>query len=130
MENNKIKLKLGKEISEEFFYNALCNGLPSMRSYDLEFSYNSKEYIKSRDKLNNPCYEDVLMQMLKDGYKLTLIDNEYGGIYTKSISLDDVHKKVQKTDLLHIINMINEQDDAETADCILQTVFFDNIIFG
>lgn len=130
MENYQIKLKLGKLISEEFFYNALCNGLPCMRSYGLEFTYNPEQYKNSRYKLNNPCYEDVLMQMLKDGFQLTLIDHESEGEYTKSISLKDVHEKVQKTDMVHIINMINEKDDAETADCILQTVFFDDIIFG
>jgi hypothetical protein len=28
------------------------------------------------------------------------------------------------------MDMINEQDNAETADVILQTVFFEEIVFG
>jgi len=30
----------------------------------------------------------------------------------------------------HLINMIDENSDSITADVILQTVFFENVIFG
>ncbi|MEI6508585.1 MAG: hypothetical protein WCO54_08860 [Bacteroidota bacterium] len=130
MKTKEIKMKLGKNLSEEIFYNALCNGLSLMQGYELEFSYDIEEYKKSRNKLENPCWEEVLMQMLKDGYKLTLIDEGCEGEYTRSITIEDVHERVENTELPHLINMINEQDDCNTADAILQTTFFEEIIFG
>jgi len=83
-----------------------------------------------REGKTDICYEDVLMQMLKNGYKLTMVDVENEGDLTTSITLQDVHDKVQNTQLNHLHDMINGNDDAITADVILQTVFFDEIVFG
>lgn len=125
-----VQIKLTPEKSEEYFYNALCNGLGYMSGYGLRFDWNPKEYEKSREKLKNPCYEDVFMQMLRDDYKLTFVDEECDGEYTRTIGLKEVHERVQNTDAEHLLNMVNENDDAMTADVILQTVFFEEIIFG
>jgi len=67
---------------------------------------------------------------LKDGKELTMVDHECEGEYTRSISIKDVHERVSKTPIRHLMNMINEEDDAETADVVLQTVFFEDVIFG
>jgi len=125
-----IKIELSKEKAEEYFYNSLCNGLSYFGGYGLQLDFKKSEYKKSAAKLKNPCYEDVFMQMLRDGYKLKVIDNECEGAYTKSIAIKDVHERVGKTEITHLMDMINENDDATTADCILQTVFFEEIIFG
>lgn len=125
-----FEIKLSPEKSEEYFYNALCNGLSYMSGYGLRLDFSEIEYKISRNKLTSPCLEDVFMQMLRDGYKLTLIDEECEGEYTRSIGLKEVHDRVQKTDASSLINVANENDDADTADAILQTVFFEDIIFG
>ena len=142
METNEIlkgvAITLSKEVSEEFFYNSLCNALGTgyMSGYGIELTTNYKEYKQSNDKWKSEhpnqtcCYEDVLMQMLRDGYKLTFVDNECEGEYTRSITLKDVHEKVQNAPVRFLNDMIQQNDDAETADVILQTVFFDEIIFG
>jgi hypothetical protein len=125
-----MEIKLTKKESEEYFHNALCNGLSEMGGYGLTFDYVSSEYKKSREKLTNPCFEDVLMQMLRDGYKITFIDEECDGEYTSSIGMKEIHERVAKTPIQHLTDMINENDDAVTADVILQSVFFDAVIFG
>lgn len=125
-----MTIKLTTQESEEYFYNALCNGLSYISSYGLNLDYSNSEYKAAKAKLSEPCFEDVLMQMLKDGNTITLIDEECDGEYTKSITMKHIHNRVQKTQLNHLMNMINENDDAETADVILQTVFFEDIIFG
>lgn len=124
-----MEIILTHKESEEFFHNALCNGLNYIQDYELELFYKKNDYQSAKLKLENPCYEDVLMQILKDGNKLTLIDLE-DGYYTKSISIDDVHSRVQKTPIRFLMDMINQNDDAETADVIIQSVFFEDIIFG
>jgi hypothetical protein len=125
-----MKITLTPQESEEYFYNALCNGLGYVCGYGLELDYENQDYNAAKNKLTNPCYEDVLMQMLRDGNKLTLIDHESEGDMTRSITIEDVHEQVQNTPLHHLTNMIEETDDAETADVIIQTVFYNEIIFG
>ena len=116
--------------SEEYFYNALCNGLSYISDYGLAVDFEKKEYDAAKVKLNNPCYEDVFMQILRDGGTLTLVDEEGEGDMTRTITLKDVHERVPKTEMSHLMDMVNENDDATTADVILQTVFFNEIIFG
>ena len=126
-----MELKLNTNESEEYFYNALCNGLGYLGGYGLQLDYKNIEYIKSKSRLSNGiCFEDVLMQMLKDGYKITIVDVECEGEYTCSIGLEEVHDRVQNTPLEHLLDMRNGDDDATTADVILQTVFFKDVIFG
>jgi hypothetical protein len=76
------------------------------------------------------CFDDELMQILRDGKSLNMIDHECDGEYTRKITLKDVHEKVQTTDAKWLLQMEHEEDDATTADCILQTVFFGEIVFG
>lgn len=125
-----MKLTLTPKESEEYFYNSLCNSISEMNYHGLHLDYDDDEYKKSREKLTSPCREDVWMEMLRDGYKLMLVDDEGDGEYTRSITLEDVHNKVQLTPLEHLTNMINENDDCETGDVIIQTVFYGDIIFG
>lgn len=125
-----MKISLTPIESEDYFFNALCNGLHELGQYGIELDYIEDEYKLSRASLgpNAPCFEDVLMQMLRDGYKLAFTDTE--AEETMFITMNDVHAKVQTTDSRHLLDMINEQDDAVTADVILQTVIYGEVIFG
>lgn len=122
--------------SEQYFHDALCNavGTGYMANYGLELEYHDDEYNNARNVLREQgvsdlCYEDVLMQILRDGNTLTLVDIEDDG--TKYvITLNDVHTKVQNTPMSHLVDMIYENDDAETADVILQTVFIGGVVYG
>ena len=132
-----MKISLTPIESEDYFLNALCNGLHELGQYGIELDYNEDEYKLSRASLgpNAPCFEDILMQMLRDGYKLAFTDTEAEGTMfiaeeTMFITMNDVHARVQTTDTRHLLDMINEQDDAVTADVILQTVIYGEVIFG
>ena len=118
------------EESEKHFHNALCNGLGYIQGYGLVLECDESEYRSAKAKLESPCYEDILMQILNDGGTLTLVDEECDGEYTKSITIKDVHERVAKTPIDHLTNVITENDDAETADVIIQTVFYEDLIFG
>jgi hypothetical protein len=129
-----MEVKLSNEESEMYFYNALCNGLDYISGYGLELEVNlgyieAKRTLEAKNELEFRCHEDILMEVLRSGGKLTLIDHENDGEET-SITIEDVHNKVQNTDIDHLMDMVKEQDDACTADVILQTVFFGDVIFG
>ena len=70
------------------------------------------------------------MKLLRDGGSISIIDIECNGENNSTINLADIHDRVQTTDAKRLLEMINEQDDAETADVILQQVFFKETIFG
>ena len=133
-----MKIVLTKQESEKHFHNALCNG-SQIRYYGLTLDYNEKDYKLAKKSLEKKkksgeftetiCCEDVWMEILRIGGKLTLVDEE-NGMGDKSILLKDVHSRVAKTPIRHLMDAVNEQDDADTADCIIQTVFYKEVIFG
>ena len=130
-----MKITLEKAESESMFYNSLCNGLNELSYYGLQVSFFDADYAAAAKKLKETatdtvCYEDVLMQILRDGKRLSIIDHENGGDYSVSIDLNDVHERVALTPIRHLMDAINEDDDAITADCILQSVFFMEVVFG
>ena len=132
-----MKILLTHEESESFFYDSLCNSLGYVESgYDLELTCKDEDYNTAKSHLRAQlgpdvtiCYEDVLLQILKDGNTLTLTDHGYGS-YTSTITLKDVHEKVATAPINHLLDMVNENGDACTGDVILQSVFFGDVIFG
>ena len=127
-----MEIKLTPQESEMYFYDALCNGLTQMKYYDLELTYEAVDYASAKATLtkeaSDVCYQDVLMQILRDGNSLTMVDLDAEESY--SINLQDVHERVQQTPFRKLLERIEERDDANTADSIIQQVFFGDIVFG
>ena len=129
-----MNINLTHEESEAHFYNAICNGLGELRYYDLELDYDTKEYKAAKQQLSDKqpdtqaCWEDVLMEMLRSGNTLWVVDSNDDERHP--ITLDLVHERVQQTPTRHLMNAINENDDATTADCIIQTVVYGEVVYG
>ena len=127
---------LEKTEAETLFYDALCNGMYYISGYGLQFDYSDKDYTKAKKELvkegkeGSICREDVWMKILHIGGKLTLIDVECDGEYTRSIGINDVYENINLVDGQTILDALNENGDAGHADIILQTVFYKEIIFG
>lgn len=131
-----MKFQLTPEESESHFYDALCNGLQEMHYYGLELQYKYEDYESAKQSIIERlgsnitiCYEDVLMEILKMGNSLSLADLE-GGEDTRFITLKEVHDRVSNTPIKHLMDAINENGDAVTADVIIQTVFLNDVIYG
>ena len=131
-----MEVKLTPKESEEYFHNALCNGAGELVHHGVQLDWDEKDYklakesLKTKEPNKGICIEDVLLEILRIGKKLSINDLDGDGEYNRSIELKDVHNRVEKTPLHHLTAMIEEQDDADTADAILQTVFFEELIFG
>ena len=135
--NQKLRvmnINLTHEESENYFYNAICNGLGELVYYDLELDYSDEEYKAAKQQLSDKqpdtqvCWEDVLMEMLRSGNTLWVVDSNDDERHP--ITLDLIHERVQTTQTNHLMNMINEHDDAITADVIIQTVVYGEIVYG
>ena len=126
-----MQIILTPQESEDFFLNALCNGLSYFDGYGLELTYNQDAYKKAKQSLRQGvAWEDILMEILRQGGTLTIIDHECDGEYTRDITLADVHTHLPTAPMSRLLDMYNEDDDAETADVILQWVAYQEIIFG
>lgn len=126
-----MQILLTPQESEDFFLNALCNGLSYFDGYGLELTYNQDAYDKAKQSLRQGvAWEYILMEILRQGDTLRIIDHECEGEYNADITLDMVHDRMCNVPMRHLMNMVNEDDDAETADVILQTVAYNEIIFG
>ena len=126
-----MQIILTPQESEDFFLNALCNGLSYFDGYGLELTYNQDAYNKAKQSLRQGvAWEYILMEILRQGDVLTIIDHECDGEYTRDITLEDVHTHVPTAPMSRLLDMYNEDDDAETADVILQWVAYQEVIFG
>ena len=131
-----MKIILEPQESEEMFHTALCNGLSYISGHGLVLETDEQDYkaakqsLKSKNPDQGICYEDVLLEVLRLGKSLSLIDEEGDGDNNSTISLSDVHERVSQTPIRFLTDMITEKDDTETADVIIQTVFYQDIIFG
>lgn len=129
-----MEIKLTEKESEDFFHNALCNGAGWVAGYGITMDYSDEDYAKAKKTLKESkgedaiiCREEVWMQILKNGGKLIFNSQD---VDTSIVELKHVHERVQKTPLRHLMDMVNERDDAITADCIIQTVLYEEVIFG
>ena len=135
MENKIVSIKLTEDFKKEILLNSLCNGLGQLQAYGLELIFNDEDYTeakKSYYKRNNQnsvaCYEDILLEILTNGKHLSFLDNETDEIFHLSFEL--ALSNLDKLEVERVIQLIDETDDGETADVVLQTCLFGEIIFG
>lgn len=127
-----MKIKLAKKEKLEVFEIALCNaaGTGYFQGHGFTMDYSPEEYAKSKAKLTNPYWEEILMQMLKDGCSITFKDIEGDGAYTKTLDIALIIDNMKKVPTKNILNIINEEDDVDDADAVLQYILFGELIFG
>jgi hypothetical protein len=130
-----MEIKFTEEEALEIFHTALCNGLGYISSYGIELEYDSAKYKEAKKSLHLKninaalCYEDILIELLRIGGELTMVDNE-SGEDNKVVTIHDVVSRMSKVPLNNLSRMLNEQDDAGDADAVIQTIFYESIIFG
>ena len=127
-----MKVKLEPQEAEGIFHTSLCNiyGSGYFNGYGLEFVWDDDAYSEARKKLQSPCIEDVILQIIKDGGTLEVIDHECEGEYNAQIDLKAIHERMELVPVKNLLNIINEEDDVDDADAVLQTLFFGEVIFG
>lgn len=127
-----MKITLTHQESESIFFDALCNavGTGYMEGYGLSVKYLDEHYDEAKGKLSRPCYEDVLMQILRDGNSIMFIDHECDGEYDAVITLDMVHNRSNDADADTLLAMMNGEGDADTASNLLQYIAYNEVIFG
>jgi hypothetical protein len=127
-----MQIKLDPKEAQDIFHTSLCNimGTGYFNGYGLEFTWDDDVYKEARKKLQSPCLEDVILQIIKDGGTLGVIDHECDGEYNAHIDLKVLEERMELVPAKNLLNIINEEDDADDADIVLQTLFYGDVIFG
>ncbi len=126
-----MKITATQEEKLNIVHTALCNGLGWMKGYDLEFHIiGDKEQARKnlKEKGVNICVEDLMIEVIKLGGNLQVKD--YNDDEIHHLNLESIKENFDKIEAKHILDMNNEHDDAITADCILQTLIYGDVIFG
>jgi len=130
-----MKIILEPAECEQFFYDSLCNGLYELQCYGIAVKTTEKAYTSAKKRLKKAkpneviCYEDVLMEILRGGDVLKFVDEE-GFEDPIEVTLAMVHERMNDVPLKWIMQKIERNDDAITADVILQTIAFGEIVYG
>jgi hypothetical protein len=59
-----------------------------------------------------------------------VIDHECEGEYDAHIDLKVIQERMELVPAKNLLNIINEEDDADDADIVLQTLLYGDVIFG
>lgn len=130
-----MKIILEKNEAETMFHDALCNGLYELQCYGINVEPSDKAYKSAKVRLKKAkpneaiCYEDILLEVLRGGDVLTFIDTEECEDPV-DVTLTMVHERMNQVPLKWIMQVIEGNDDATTADVILQTIAFGEIVYG
>lgn len=79
-----MKIVLTPQESEEIFHAALCNAESTghMAGYGLQLRWHEKSYKEAKERLkergDDACQEDILLEILRGGGHLTYFDIEGG----------------------------------------------------
>jgi len=127
-----MKIQLEKQEALDIFHTSLCNvyGTGYFNGYGLEFIWDEDEYKKAKENLQSPCFEDVILQIIKDGGTLGVLDHECDGEYNAHINEAIILDRMDQVPPQRLLNIINEEDDIDDADAVLQTLLYGEVIFG
>ena len=135
MENKIESIKMTEGFKREVIFNSLCNGLGQLYAYGLELIFNDDDYTEAKKsyyertkKISGACYEDILLEILTMGKHITFLDNETDEVFY--LTFDLAMQNLDKLEVERVIQLIDESDDGETADIVLQTCLFGEIVFG
>jgi hypothetical protein len=127
-------------------HSCLCSGLPFFVDYGFTLDYNGHEYKKAKKSLeaqqaagtwkspfdlDDICIEDVQTEMLRMGFTLKFKGGEGNkSSHITPLNLEVIEKNWDKINQRHLADMVNENDDANTADIIMQGILFGEEVYG
>lgn len=128
-----VSHKITKEGLLKMFYNCICSS--SIGFGCIELDYDQKSYDDARNSLrkdgNHPCWEDVIVEMLRVGYRLAWIDVEEDDFAKRHwFTLADLMDNFDNIEAHHLADMLGGGDDAVTHDSILQCLLLGEIVYG
>ena len=135
MENKFVSIKLTEDFKKEIIFNSLCNGLGQLQCYGLNLLWSDEDYTEAKksyyqrtQRISGACYEDILMELLEMKKRVVFEDLETGEFF--DLKLSDALTNLDNLPIWVIVQILEENDDGETADIVLQYCLFNEVVFG
>ena len=143
-----LKIEITQPAVEKMIYCALCNavGTGYIDGYGIVIDYDEAAYDKAKKKLKEfptllmdhsvlvedltICFEDILLQMLRDGEELKMLDEEEGNEQIGKMTLRSAMSSINSVPGRTISKFLSEQDDAEDGDVLLQYLFLGKLVYA
>jgi hypothetical protein len=122
-----MEIKLNDQEIKDILLSALCNA-GHFHYGDMSLKVEARQYAAARLKLQEPCREDVWMQILLDGGRLILVDNEDESLHI--FSLEKAKNAIEKLPAEIISDFVEGNDDSDTADWVLEYIMYGEKIYG
>jgi hypothetical protein len=130
-----MQIILNKEEMLEVLFSSLANGgLIELGQCGLDMVL-EEDYQNAKARLvkANPdkslCYEDVMIEILRNGEPLRFYDSE--GEEEVEFTLEQAMKNLSSEDYMELVMTTkNEEDDAWTGFELLQVAIYNEIIYG
>lgn len=134
-----IIIEAKEEDRLKILHSALCNGWNEMLHFGLECDYDGDDYAAARDTLiaagntaEELCFEDILIQLVRNGKTITVSDIELGDEpeVVGYLSLANLNANWDKAPARILLAYINGEDDAWTAVDFMQVISMGEITRG
>ena len=139
-----MQITATREEKLKVVYSCLCSGLPYFVDYGFTLDYNKADYNAAHKRLREKqaagtwvgscstiCLEDVQTEMLRGGATLKFKGGEGNkSSHVTPLNLEVVDANWDKVDKRHLMDTINENDDANSTDCVMQGLLFGEIVYG
>lgn len=109
-------------------YNALANGgTYFFDSYGIGTKIDNPQRYRAFDTTER---EQRIVQYIAEGYTVSIVDHEDDEEVVGVLNLENLNKNFDKVPSKIIMQMLNEEDDAETGDNFIQTIAFGEVTYG
>ena len=122
-----MQLLLTKEEVITILYNCFCDsGITELYTCGVNLDYNQKDYNTAKKKLDDPCIEDIYVQMLKDEKPLRFVDSTESVLLSLSIATENF--KLPEA-IRSCYAILSEDYDAYACFYVLQFALYGKIIY-
>lgn len=106
-------------------------GLEMLRYSGFTLEWDNNDYEVAKKALENPCVEDVWVQMLREKRRLYVVDHQNGGAKT-DLTLEKALENLSKPETAaDVVLLLGEGDyDAVPCDRLLQHALFGDVVYG
>ena len=127
-----VSQQITKEGMLKMFWTCLTSS--SIGFGCIELDYDRNAYFEVRDELRekgkSDCWEDIVVEMLRQGYRLAWIDVEDDQPERNYFTLAHLMDNFDCIESHHLADILGGMDDAVTHDSILQCLLMGELIYG
>lgn len=127
-----MKIILENEDVLKILHTCFCDGGLELLGYSgFTLDWGEKDYKAAKEALENPCLEDVWVQMLREKRRLYVVDCENENEET-DLTLEKALENLSKPEAAEDVLLLLSGGDYDAVPCdrLLQHALFGEVVYG